>query len=58
MGSPGAAVVVADEAQDRVPDRAQGQAAMVLLLVGGVVAGVGGEAELEIGAQYVDAGLA
>lgn len=50
--------MVADEAQDRVPDRAQGQAAMVLLLVGGVVAGVGGEAELEIGAQYVDAGLA
>lgn len=31
---------------------------MVFLLVGGIVAGVGGERKLEVGAQDVDAGLA
>ncbi|MEV8396707.1 hypothetical protein [Streptomyces niveus] len=54
----GAPVVVTDEAQDGVPDCAEGQVAVVFLLKGGVVAGVGGVGELEVGAQDVDAGLA
>ncbi len=50
--------MVADEAQDRVPDFTKGQVAVVSLLVGGVIAGVGGKGQLEVGAQDVDAGLA
>ncbi|MEU1777008.1 hypothetical protein ABZ601_31450 [Streptomyces sp. NPDC012842] len=51
-------VVGADEAQDRVPHLTKGQVAVVLLLASGVVAGVGGEGKLKVGAQDVDAGLA
>ncbi|WP_261992344.1 hypothetical protein [Streptomyces sp. MS191] len=58
MGSLRAAVVVTDEAQDGVADLAEGEVAVVFLQVGGVGAGVGGEGELEVGAQDVDAGLA
>ncbi|WP_449479920.1 hypothetical protein [Streptomyces avidinii] len=58
VGSSGAAVVVADEPQDGVPDLAQGQVAVVFVPVGGVLSRVGGEGELEVRAQNVDAGLA
>lgn len=58
VGSLRASVVVADEAQDRVADLAEGQVAVVFLSVGGVTAGVGGEGQLEVSAQDVDAGLA
>ncbi|MFJ3099588.1 hypothetical protein, partial [Streptomyces hydrogenans] len=58
VGSSGAPVVVCDEAQDRVPDFPQGQVAVMFFLVGGIAAGVGGEGELEVSAQNVDAGLA
>ncbi|MGW3464523.1 hypothetical protein ACWDE9_35270 [Streptomyces olivaceoviridis] len=50
--------MVADEAQGRVADLAEGREAVVFLLVGGVIAGVGGEGKLEAGAQNVNAGLA
>ncbi|WP_235023612.1 hypothetical protein [Streptomyces sp. WAC05374] len=50
--------MIADEAQDCVPDLPEGQEAVVLFLVVRVVAGVRGEGELEVGAQDVNAGLA
>ncbi|MGQ4410380.1 hypothetical protein ACN6K8_001554 [[Kitasatospora] papulosa] len=57
MGSLGSSVVVADEAQDCVPYLAKRQVPVVFLLMCRVVAGVGGEGELEVGAQDIDAGL-
>ncbi|MFT9474742.1 hypothetical protein [Streptomyces sp. 11-1-2] len=50
--------MVADDAQDRVPDLAEGQVAVAFFLASGIVTGVGGEGKLEIGAQNIDARLA
>ncbi|MGW2749120.1 hypothetical protein [Streptomyces sp. NPDC001450] len=49
--------MVADDAQNRVSHLAEGQIAVMFLLMGGVVAGVESEGQLEIGAQNVDTGL-
>lgn len=43
-----ASVVVTDEAQDRVPDLAGGQIAVMCLLVGGVFSGVRSEGEMSL----------